>query len=57
MCGYLDYARKRGGFGLTLTPSGDVRADMDVIRAFYRDKKGKFPEKFGPVRLREEDAS
>lgn len=57
VCGYLDYARKRGGFGLTLTPTGDVRADMDAIRAFYRDKAGKFPEKFGPVRLREEDAS
>lgn len=55
VCGYLDYARKRGGFGLELVPSGDVRADMDRIRAFYADKLGKYPEKFGPVRLREED--
>ncbi len=57
VCGYLDYARKRGGFGFSLTPSGDVRADMDRIRAFYADKIGKYPEKFGPVRLREEDAA
>jgi hypothetical protein len=29
---------------------------MDEIRAFYEGKEGKYPEKFGPVRLREEDA-
>lgn len=57
VCGYLDYAKKRGGFGLTLTPSGDLGADMDRIRAFYADKIGKHPEKFGPVRLREESPS
>jgi hypothetical protein len=28
---------------------------MDAIRAFYADKTGKYPESFGPVRLREED--
>jgi 1-acyl-sn-glycerol-3-phosphate acyltransferase len=54
VCGYLDYARKRGGFGLTFLPSGDLRADMDRVRAFYADKIGKYPEHFGPVRLREE---
>lgn len=54
VCGYLDYARKRGGFGLVLEPTEDVRADMDRIRAFYADKQGKYPERFGPVRLREE---
>jgi 1-acyl-sn-glycerol-3-phosphate acyltransferase len=52
--GYLDYARKRGGFGGSLIPSGDLRADMDVIRAFYANRVGKFPDQFGPVRLREE---
>jgi 1-acyl-sn-glycerol-3-phosphate acyltransferase len=54
VCGYLDYARRRGGFGLVVHPSGDLRADMAEIRAFYEGKQGKFPEKFGPVRLREE---
>jgi len=54
--GYLDFARRRGGFGPALEPSGDVRADMDRIRAFYADKVGRYPELFGPVRLREEDA-
>lgn len=54
VCGYLDYARRRGGFGLVIEPTGDLRGDMDAIRAFYADKVGKYPEKFGPVRLREE---
>lgn len=54
VCGYLDFDKKEGGFGLTLYPTGDVQADMDQIRAFYADIQGKFPEKFGPVRLREE---
>ena len=52
--GFLDYARKRGGFGPPVELTGDVEKDMDGIRAFYSDKVGKFPEKFGPVRLREE---
>ncbi|MDJ0852653.1 MAG: lysophospholipid acyltransferase family protein [Myxococcota bacterium] len=52
--GYLDYARKRGGFGPALHPTGDVRADMDEIRDFYSDKVGLYPEKFGEVRLKEE---
>ena len=33
-----------------------MKRDMDAIRAFYADKTGKYPELFGPVRLREEEA-
>ena len=51
---YLDFSRKRGGFGPSLHPSDDLRADMDEIRAFYADKVGKHPELFGEVRLKEE---
>ena len=54
VCGYLDFARKEGGFGNLVHPTGDVKADMDRIRAFYEDKVGKIPENFGPIRLREE---
>lgn len=53
--GFLDYARRRGGFGPSFVPSGDVHADMDRLRAFYKDIKGKFPEKFTLPRLPEED--
>ena len=53
--GYLDYGRRRGGFGPAIEATGDVRADMDKIRAFYADKVARFPERFGDVRLKEED--
>ena len=53
--GFLDYRRRRGGFGPALLTSRDVTDDMDQIRAFYADKVGKYPERFGPVRLREEE--
>lgn len=56
VCAYLDYARKVGGIGLVLTPTGDVVADMDRIRAFYAPIRGRYPEQTTPVRLREEDA-
>jgi len=51
----LDYARGTGGFGPTIHPTGDISADMDLIRAFYEGRQGRSPELFGPVRLREED--
>ncbi len=51
---YLDFKRKRGGFGPGLLPTDDLTADMDQIRTFYSDKTGKRPELFGPVRLKEE---
>jgi 1-acyl-sn-glycerol-3-phosphate acyltransferase len=52
--GYLDYSRKRGGYGLAVFPTDDVVADMDKIRAFYRAEMAKFPDKFTVPRLREE---
>lgn len=54
--GFLDYQRRVGGIGPLMHPSGDVVADMDKIRAFYRDKQAKVPERFAVPRLREEDA-
>lgn len=54
VCAFLDYGRKEGGFGPAIQLTGDVQADMDRIRDFYSDKLGKFPERFGEVRLREE---
>jgi 1-acyl-sn-glycerol-3-phosphate acyltransferase len=55
--GYLDYRRRRGGFGPSIQATGNIRADMDRIRAFYADKVGRYPDKFGEVRLAEEDAA
>jgi 1-acyl-sn-glycerol-3-phosphate acyltransferase len=53
---YLDFKKKTCGIGCFITPSGDVRADMDKIRAFYRGVQAKHPEKTSVPRLREEDA-
>ncbi|MGM0577685.1 MAG: lysophospholipid acyltransferase family protein [Myxococcota bacterium] len=52
---YLDYERKEGGFGPAVRLTGDMRADMDRIRAFYADKRGKHPERESTVRLKGED--
>lgn len=41
--GFLDYARKVGGFGPTLAPTGDIEADMRRIRNFYDPISGKYP--------------
>ena len=52
--GLLDYQKKVGGLFEAVTATGDLKADMDKIRAFYRDASGKYPQDFGPIRLREE---
>lgn len=52
--GFLDYPRRRGGFGPSIEATGNVSADMDKIRAFYADKVGRFSNQFGEVRLEEE---
>lgn len=54
--GYCDAANKRMGFGPVIRLSGDVRADMDVVRQFYADVRGVHPDRATPPRLREEMA-
>lgn len=44
--GYFDYAKREVGFGPTLWPSGDLPRDLAEIQAFYRTKRGKYPENF-----------
>jgi 1-acyl-sn-glycerol-3-phosphate acyltransferase len=51
---YLDYANKRGGFGPALMTTGDINSDMPYFREFYAPMRGRTPELFGPIRLREE---
>jgi len=54
--GFLDYERKRCGLGPLVSPTGDVRRDMDEIRAFYRQIRGRNRELESEPRLEEEDA-
>ena len=42
--GYLDYSKKEAGVGPIFYPTGDTDKDMEEILAFYRTKKGKYPE-------------
>lgn len=55
--GFVDGPTRSAGLGPTMHLSGDVRADMDVIRAFYADKHGVHPGRGSTPRLREEDAA
>jgi 1-acyl-sn-glycerol-3-phosphate acyltransferase len=54
---YLDFGRKRAGFGPPVTLTGDARADMAQIRAFYEQQAPRphTPARFGPIRLRDEE--
>ena len=51
---FFDPPTKTLGFGPTFHPTDDVRADMDLVRAFYADKHGIRPENATEPRLREE---
>ncbi|MGK2950450.1 MAG: 1-acyl-sn-glycerol-3-phosphate acyltransferase [Acidimicrobiales bacterium] len=51
---YLDGPSRTGGFGTVIHPSGDVAADMDLVRAFYADKAGVKPANKTEPRLRDE---
>jgi 1-acyl-sn-glycerol-3-phosphate acyltransferase len=53
----LDYGRKHGGFGPAIELTGDRKADMDKIRAFYAEVTACEPENFGPIRLKNEESS
>ncbi|WP_205474381.1 lysophospholipid acyltransferase family protein [Nocardioides sp. SYSU D00038] len=52
---YLDARTRTVGWGPTFAVTGDVRADMDRVRAFYADKVAIRPELTTVPRLREED--
>jgi len=57
VCAFVDRRTRSGGFGPAVRTTGDLTADMDVIRAFYAGKTGLKPDRFGPIRLREEGDS
>jgi len=52
--GFIDGPTRTLGMGPTFTPSGDVGADMDLVRDFYADKNGVNPQGRTEPRLREE---
>ena len=55
VCGYLDYAKRQGGFSPPIHLTGDLEKDMDQVRAFFADKEGRHPDKKSRVYLRAEE--
>jgi len=53
--GYLDYARKTGGIGPVVWPSGDIDADMKIIQTFYAGITGKYPDDFNTAEIRSDN--
>ena len=51
--GFIDYPSKTIGVHPGFVPTGDVEADLEKIRAFYKDKRGKHPENVGPIKFRD----
>lgn len=50
--GYIDYGTRTLGIDTYVTLSGDQDADMQRLRDFYADKRGRRPEGAGEIRLR-----
>jgi 1-acyl-sn-glycerol-3-phosphate acyltransferase len=50
---YLDYGNKIVGVGPSFIPSGDLKADFEIIRQFYTGIVGKNPNKQGEIVLSE----
>lgn len=52
MLGFADYRHKVVGISSQLAPSGDIEADMAILREFYADITPRYPRRQGEVRLR-----
>ena len=50
---YLDYGKKQLGIGGGFYPSEDIQDAFRRIREFYRDRKGKYPEKASLIQPRQ----
>ena len=50
--GFIDYADKRLGVERWITLSGNEAQDLTLIRAYYADKSGLYPEKAGDIRFK-----
>jgi 1-acyl-sn-glycerol-3-phosphate acyltransferase len=53
----IDYPTKTLTVDTWFYPSGDVKGDMDIVRTFYANKRGKYPAKQGEPRLAAEEDS
>ncbi len=49
---FLDYEKKRGGFGPLIIPTGNIETDFEKFKDFYSGIKGKNPEDMTTIQLR-----
>jgi len=49
---YLDFGHKQVGIGGAFMPSGDIQADFEIIREFFKHRHGKFPENTSGIQIR-----
>lgn len=49
---YLDYGNKQVGIGGMFYPGDDIEADFSMIREYYKDRRGKNPEKESLIQVR-----
>jgi 1-acyl-sn-glycerol-3-phosphate acyltransferase len=50
--GFIDYQHKHIGIDRSFLPSGDIQADFEIIREFYADKTGKYPDEQGEIKIK-----
>ena len=48
---FFDYRTKRLGIGPMLTLTGDMDADLAIIRSFYESVEGRWPEQTSPIKI------
>ncbi len=50
--GFIDYPSKTLGIARYVRFSGDTEQDLALLRDFYADRRGRFPEQAGELRFR-----
>lgn len=53
--GFMDFRLKMGGIGPVLMPTGDIDEDMKLIKSFYSNVSGKYPDLTSDVSLITDD--
>ncbi len=52
--GFVDYSKKTGGTGPAIFLTGNIEHDLQQFREFYKGKIGKYPEKTGEIRFKQD---
>lgn len=50
--GYIDYSRKMIGLEKVIVATGDISQDFEIIKEYYQNITGRYPEKQGDIRIK-----